>query len=59
MTPSQLDTINSIASMLFSFVALIVSLIALVYTAKTYLLKSGAYIRGSRRLPYNIYILLL
>lgn len=33
--------------MLFSFVALIVSVIALVYTAKTYLLKSGAYIRGS------------
>lgn len=30
-----------------STVALIVSIIALVYTAKTYLLKSGANIRGS------------
>ena len=30
-----------------STVALIISIIALVYTAKTYLLKSGANIRGS------------
>jgi len=42
MDIAVIDLINSIASILISFVALIVSIIALVYTAKTYFLKSGA-----------------
>lgn len=47
MTSSQLDTINSIASMVIALIALIVSVVALVYTAKAYFLKSGAHIRGA------------
>jgi hypothetical protein len=47
MDTSQIETLNSITSFVTSFVALIVSIIALVYTVKAYLLKSGAYIRGS------------
>jgi hypothetical protein len=47
METSQLELLNSIATTAASLVALIVSIVALVYTAKTYLLKSGAYIRGS------------
>jgi len=47
MISFQLDTMNSIVSIVTAFVALIVSIIALVYTGKAYLLKSGAYIRGS------------
>ena len=46
MDNSQLELLNSLASMVTALVALIVSIIALVYTAKAYLLKSGAYIRG-------------
>ena len=47
MVTYQFEFFNSIASTLASLVALIVSIIALVYTTKTYLLKAGAYIRGS------------
>lgn len=47
MDTSQLESLTSITSMFLSFVALMISIIALVYTAKTYLLKTGAYIRGS------------
>ena len=46
MDTSQLELLNSIASTFAALAALIISIIALVYTAKTYLLKSGAYIRG-------------
>lgn len=46
MDTSQLEFLNSLTSTVTALVALIVSIIALVYTAKTYLLKSGAYIRG-------------
>lgn len=38
---------SDFVSAINSIVALIVSIIALIYTAKTYLLKSGANIRGS------------
>jgi hypothetical protein len=47
MDTLQIETLNSITSAITSVVALIVSIIALIYTVKTYLLKSGAYIRGS------------
>lgn len=47
MNISQLELLNSITPTATSLVALIVSIIALVYTAKAFLLKSGAYIRGS------------
>ena len=40
-------TLESLTSLAVSIVAMIISVIALVYTAKTYLLKSGANIRGS------------
>jgi len=40
-------SIENYVSVINSTVALIVSIIALIYTAKTYLLKSGANIRGS------------
>jgi len=40
-------TIDTFITLSISTVAMIVSIIALVYTAKTYLLKSGAHIRGS------------
>jgi hypothetical protein len=46
MDSSQIDSLNSITSIITALVALIVSIIALIYTVKTYLLKSGAYIRG-------------
>jgi hypothetical protein len=46
MDTTQVDLLNSITSVITSLVALIVSFIALIYTVKTYLLKSGAYIRG-------------
>ena len=40
-------TIESFISLAVSAVAMVISIIALVYTARTYLLKSGAHIRGS------------
>lgn len=45
---------NQIISVLISSVALIISLVALLYTVKAFLLKSGAYIRGTYSLRSSI-----
>lgn len=47
MNTTQLALLNNLIPTVTSLVALIVSIIALIYTAKAFLLKSGAYIRGS------------
>jgi hypothetical protein len=54
MDNTQLGLLNSIVSSVVAFVALIVSIIALVYTARAYLLKTGAYIRGSHSICSDI-----
>lgn len=40
-------TVETLISLINSVVAMIISIIALIYTVKTYLLKSGANVRGS------------
>lgn len=54
MILDQLTTLNTIVSLIVAIIALIVSVIALVYTAKTYHLKSGAYIRGTYSIRSSI-----
>ncbi len=46
MEKIPIELLINLISAFASFVALIIAIVALVYTAKTYLLKSGAYIRG-------------